>query len=401
MLSDGLLDEPEGTTYYDYHLADPKDCPYAAFRFHYRTWENLEQLQLIPPGNSRPSSFSANSAGLTAKAGLDDRVAPEEPEDHEFSFGFAPRGRAAFGVEGQAGGANHGKSECKRRQDDTATTLLQFVPKLKPYVRPAEEMSQPCKVTRDNFSDSYLQRPLPDLPLPEEPGYSHDLDTSRHSRASSTRSLVSVAPSLLSKLSRESFATDKAEYGVATEDEVVHRGRARLCEVATGYAMAALPGEIRPTSQESQGDYSISDYAASLLSTEDSSQPSLLSPGQYLATTGSQLERHLAATQSPARQQALFTPNGRDGSSPNAGGLPRGDVDSDLDLPRIGTLQLTEHQWLTGGRGSDAPETSHELWSPPISTRRRSTRSTCSVENGDARKGNYASYDAQRGGNWI
>lgn len=35
-------------SYYDYHLVDAKDDPYASFRFHYRSWENLRLLQLTP-----------------------------------------------------------------------------------------------------------------------------------------------------------------------------------------------------------------------------------------------------------------------------------------------------------------------------------------------------------------
>lgn len=35
--------------YYDWLLIDPKHSPFATFRFHYRSWKNLHQLNLVPP----------------------------------------------------------------------------------------------------------------------------------------------------------------------------------------------------------------------------------------------------------------------------------------------------------------------------------------------------------------
>ncbi|KAH7152995.1 hypothetical protein EDB81DRAFT_855491 [Dactylonectria macrodidyma] len=46
--SGGLLDSPEDAYYYSWHLIDPKECPFASFRFHYRSWRNLQQLSLVP-----------------------------------------------------------------------------------------------------------------------------------------------------------------------------------------------------------------------------------------------------------------------------------------------------------------------------------------------------------------
>jgi len=41
------LDSPEDTIFYDWLLKDPKDSPFATFRFHYRSWTNLKQLNLV------------------------------------------------------------------------------------------------------------------------------------------------------------------------------------------------------------------------------------------------------------------------------------------------------------------------------------------------------------------
>ena len=43
----GLLEHPEDTPFYDWVLTDSKESPYASFRFHYRTWENLHSLNLV------------------------------------------------------------------------------------------------------------------------------------------------------------------------------------------------------------------------------------------------------------------------------------------------------------------------------------------------------------------
>ncbi|KFY60325.1 hypothetical protein V496_05367 [Pseudogymnoascus sp. VKM F-4515 (FW-2607)] len=45
--SSGLL-ERSRYKYFDWLLEDPKDHPFVTFRFHYRSWDSLEALQLVP-----------------------------------------------------------------------------------------------------------------------------------------------------------------------------------------------------------------------------------------------------------------------------------------------------------------------------------------------------------------
>ncbi|ELR06704.1 hypothetical protein GMDG_00321 [Pseudogymnoascus destructans 20631-21] len=45
--SSGLL-EKSRYKYFDWLLEDPKDDPFVTFRFHYRSWDSLEALQLVP-----------------------------------------------------------------------------------------------------------------------------------------------------------------------------------------------------------------------------------------------------------------------------------------------------------------------------------------------------------------
>lgn len=66
MPSGGLLENPEDARFYDWFLRDPKDRPLASFQFHYRSWDSLFYLQLIPADHPRrllpasPSVISLN-----------------------------------------------------------------------------------------------------------------------------------------------------------------------------------------------------------------------------------------------------------------------------------------------------------------------------------------------------
>ncbi|CCD49559.1 hypothetical protein BofuT4_P099360.1 [Botrytis cinerea T4] len=48
-----LLEKPQDARYYDWHLKDAKDNPFVTFKFHYRSWDHLERLHLIPPNHPR------------------------------------------------------------------------------------------------------------------------------------------------------------------------------------------------------------------------------------------------------------------------------------------------------------------------------------------------------------
>ena len=81
MPSGGLIDNPQDAKMYHWHLLDPRDKPFANFKFHYRSWKSLEDLQLVPEGHPHelifpsPSILSLN--GLSRK---DTEVEEEEEE---------------------------------------------------------------------------------------------------------------------------------------------------------------------------------------------------------------------------------------------------------------------------------------------------------------------------------
>lgn len=58
--------------YYDWILIDSKDSPYATFRFHYRGWDFLNKLELVPKEHRRGLLKPSNSSFL-----LDKQLAPK------------------------------------------------------------------------------------------------------------------------------------------------------------------------------------------------------------------------------------------------------------------------------------------------------------------------------------
>ena len=107
--SAGLVDKPQETRFYDYILVDPKDEPYAAFLFHYRGWEHLQSLQLIPPSHPRsllkPSSSFAFLAGPSGGEDLQKQgKAPsvDTSDDDKFSNSLQDSPLGAAHAAGQA-----------------------------------------------------------------------------------------------------------------------------------------------------------------------------------------------------------------------------------------------------------------------------------------------------------
>lgn len=81
MPSEALFDHPEEARFYDWYLKDPKGKPFITFKFHYRSWENLASLQLIPEGH--PQTILLPSPSLLSVIGL-----PRELQVNEGEFDF-------------------------------------------------------------------------------------------------------------------------------------------------------------------------------------------------------------------------------------------------------------------------------------------------------------------------
>jgi hypothetical protein len=156
--------------------------------------------------------------------------------------------------------------------------FLKTPPELFPAIASSLKPPQPSKALRDAYHESYLQRPLPELPVTEPTRTSR-----RCSVASAVSATLSITPSLLQYVEEGSFNTEEFEVGVA-----------QLVQLPlSGSALDVAPDK------ETAADSSSSDYETSPKSPGDSSLAQKLSPRRYLPTTGSGLERGIAMFTSP------------------------------------------------------------------------------------------------------
>ncbi|KAI0854378.1 hypothetical protein F5Y00DRAFT_267574 [Daldinia vernicosa] len=312
--SGGLVNNPQDATFYEYHLEDAKDSPYATFCFHYRSVQYLVQRNLIPkyePG-FRPASLSSSNS-----SGPDFRENPARvtsPPAHQLAIGVEFLDDNVFD--------DHMKSVSMAISDPSE------IPKVEEYslrsppqlagARPrATTVEDADKVKRDAFFAKLLQRPLPELPK----------TSSRQASKSSLRSSCpSLTPSLKRYVKSEEF-----------ENEEIKLGTAQSIFLPSA-SIKAL--ELRDMNACEREDESSSDYAASLDSTEASHSPALPSPTSYLPTTGSVLERQLNQFDSPIAQ-----------SSPKSKAklpLSKSQVNllSGVSIPDVGKLKVAEGEWL-------------------------------------------------------
>ncbi|ROW02679.1 hypothetical protein VSDG_01643 [Cytospora chrysosperma] len=394
--SGGLLDNPQDVTFFDFHLIDPKDAPFASFRFHYRSWENLRQLNFIPRDESIVSgSFSTNTVtpDLDLTANTDN--APQEEGPNAPTAVHLDPDESVFddsACEEQLGSAD-GNSKPRRN----SMFILRAPAQLRPRSETSHKLPQPSKTLRDGVPhgvpDSYLQRPLPDRPLPElpisRPGSS---GVSRSRKSSSASAAPSVTPSLRSYVRDDSFMDESVEYGQAQ--------KVCICKRHTG----ASPDQVRVL--QDSNDTSISDYEVSPLAEDDSKKRNslLLPPGNYLASTGSMPENNIARLEENHDSPA-------DGTSISAVSEKKNVLGSHnelgIDFSRFPHLQLSESDWTrrtpspTAPRGIFSPK---RLWN---TLRRNKSRSPLRDVHGGVMARNQSTPDLvgqqrnERHGNWI
>lgn len=163
--SGGLLECPEDTAFYTWLLLDPKDSPYATFRFYYRSWARLRYLNVLPP--VRPAS----PADLCPSEPL--KGAPGLPAVNK---GSAQQPKLGTGPPTPPGRPVDSSAENKSRASPNPDEGRGRVPRLPFHLTNPPELwhaksrfphsiPQPSKETRDGFSDrAGRPRPLPALP---------------------------------------------------------------------------------------------------------------------------------------------------------------------------------------------------------------------------------------------
>ncbi|KAH9999260.1 hypothetical protein F4779DRAFT_631321 [Xylariaceae sp. FL0662B] len=310
--SGGLVDNPEDATYYEYHLDDAKDAPYATFCFHYRSMRHLEQLNLVPHHESKLRSRPMDARDTAVSCSQDTHdLKDSSPSPRQFAFGVESLDTQIFDNDVETFSV-----AASEPPDDPG--LEEYFLKSPPELSPTRQSLAPThdhqRALRDKFAADILQRPLPELPK------SHSRQTSKESLRSNCPSLT---PSL--KLYVESEEFENEEIKVSTAHPLF----------IPSESMQALELDGMDT-REPEGD-SFSDYAASPTPSDISLSPELPSPEGYIPTTGSVLERHLNQFDSPIAQ-----------SSPKAKArLPVSKSEGTLVGDKeTSTLQLTEAEWL-------------------------------------------------------
>lgn len=198
------MDKPQDTKFYDWILVDPKDEPYAAFQFHYRSWEHLQVLQLIPPSHPRtllkPSNSFALLAGHAEVCALrndndkDEWETAVEDEFSDVSQGSSPR-EPVNSTRYDA--SVFGEVESNLEYDNRQSKSLAYNSQLR-VQRQSHAKSSPSELSTPRTTlDGWLYgRPLPKLPR-AKPSFDH-------SRRSSTSSNApSITPSLNSWFERD------------------------------------------------------------------------------------------------------------------------------------------------------------------------------------------------------
>ncbi|KFY33044.1 hypothetical protein V495_08487 [Pseudogymnoascus sp. VKM F-4514 (FW-929)] len=201
--SSGLL-EKSRYKYFDWLLEDPKDDPFVTFRFHYRSWDSLEALQLIPEMCSRellPAFSIKDSLGAPS-------LSEDEPilSSSEIVNSFR-KSTSSKGSDGRNRSTSHGSALSTKNIENTIFGQMVAKDTASSQVRSQQttqtDVDKPKKkyqIPTSTFSISNNERwksqeylPLDIRPLPELP------TGNSHSRKSSASSMAfSIAPSLRS-----------------------------------------------------------------------------------------------------------------------------------------------------------------------------------------------------------
>lgn len=300
------------------------------------------------------------------------------------------------------GGLDGSTSEgCRPRRN--SSYVLRTPPQLRPRSATSHNLPQPSKTFRDGVAsgctDPFLQRPLPDRPLPELPAVVPDDAWLGPSRKSSNASATpSIAPSLRSYVKNESYLNETVEYGQAHEVlmEKDHPGVPILQE-----KLAHSPGST------SASDYDAASLAADSppLDHKDHTSPECLrssSTAMLKIPIGIDREVH---TSMPGDAVAC-----EQNESPAKENMTTRSRDLALDFARFPHLQISESDWK---RRTPSPQlapgrilspTLGRLWS---TLRRNKSRSPLRDVQNELAPRNYSTPQLtgpevkERHGNWI
>lgn len=385
MPSQGLVDRPQDAKFYDWHLKDPKDWPYASFKFHYRSWESLQSLNLIP--SDHPRSLLPPSASVLSLVGF------SRAEHEKLKEEAAPTTK-----ESPAKASETSESSAM----PWLTSVFDDIPDSaksqdkKEFVVPSEIVENyslrfPVPVPTSKFSAAVIDKPSSpkgsptpqnvNRPLPQIPSRKSSLKHRRNVSSVSTNA-PSVAASLKSYIDRDSPSPEPAEIGIAEAVDV------RLtCPIVgttewsgdTGSIASLAVDEPSSNSPLSELATKRQGMALSSLSTE---------PVTFSLPNVTIRKLHLSGGKhSPIRK-----------TSPAKDEFQRKDENSPL-LENQATLALTESEWMCRTpspmkkRQEEDGISLTKLWSPGLGANRKSLRrrSEGSVESAGSLSGRRAS----------
>lgn len=362
MPSQGLVEKPQDAKFYDWHLKDPKDWPYAIFKFHYRSWESLQSLNLIPSDHPRillpPSASVLSLLGIT-------REDQETPQDEALS---ANEESPAEASETSASSAipwltsvfddspESGKSRDKRK-----------------FVVPrevVEKYSIRFPVPTSKFSAAVIDKssspngsPVPinlNRPLPEIPSRKSSLKHRRNVSSVSTNA-PSVTASLSSYFERDCPSPELADIGIA---QVV-----RVC----------LPSPPVATTETSMSTPSIPSQHLDEHSEESPlSQIATKRQGIAMSSASGNFCIPNVTIRKIRLSGSKFSPAGK--TTPANDEVQKENENTPL-LDNQTTLSLTESEWMC--RTPSPTKKKHrqddgfsisKLWSPGLGTNRKSPR---------------------------
>ncbi|KAK0101432.1 hypothetical protein ONS95_006605 [Cadophora gregata] len=227
MPSGGLLEKPQEAKFYDWHLKDPKDSPFVTFKFHYRSWDNLINLQLIPDNHPRtllpasPSVLSLNGASQDLHTKL------EEDTDEEEKQIIEQLKRSMSSIISNDPWLTSVFDDSPERPPSKQGSRSSF--NVPPEITPLFSSRRLPEVPTSRFSAAVIDKPASpqnnwngylDRPLPEIPTRDSSLKRQRHDPDSRSRSSSgishspSIAASLLPYVERDT-ASPEPVLGVA------------------------------------------------------------------------------------------------------------------------------------------------------------------------------------------
>ncbi|CAL3972005.1 unnamed protein product [Diplocarpon coronariae] len=393
MPSGGLLERPQDAKFYDWHLKDPKENPFVTFKFHYRSWDSLTNLQLIPENHPRTLISSPSDYFLTAVA-PDLQTEFEEDVENERQKEEQLKPSLSSAIVGDPwltsvfdDSPERPTNRRDKKRSDFGVPLVRGSPEPSMSKFSVAVIDKPISPKQ---SPPWLGRPLPEIPSRDSSSTSlrrhlrkYSVASVSHSRTSSGMSHApSIAPSLLQELDRDSLSPEPPILGVAELVDVYspnpHHPSPSLSPSDFPPVPSASPFKGSPlpsaSSKSSKRRGIASPPVTSLFSMQNVNvRRSRLSPGTRLSKPSTSSQNQSLTPDSPCP-----APSGPPKQTFSTLSLFSGDASPDAEQSSFSgqttSLSLSESEWMcrTPSPVKTLPRFSslHKMWSPGLQNRK-------------------------------